>query len=208
VTVTVADSTGLPLVHEVLAAHAYWRLRGFRADLVILNQESMGYDRPLHQQLQRQIDAYSRDAGTDRPGGVFLRDAYAVSEEQQLLVQAVSNVVLSGSRGSLERQLRGGAGENPRREIFTAVGGGPEEPSPPLPFLELPYFNGLGGFTGDGREYAIYLGPGAMTPAPWVNVMANAQFGALVRKQPAEPLDTMAKRSRQRFPIGSHLFAR
>jgi len=70
-TVTVADSTGLPLVHDVLAAHAYWRLRGFRADLVILNQESVGYDRPLHQQLQRQIDAYSRDAGTDRPGGVF-----------------------------------------------------------------------------------------------------------------------------------------
>ena len=40
-----------------------------------------------------------------------------------------------------------------------------EEPSGPLPFLELPYFNGLGGFTPDGREYAIYLGPGARTRA-------------------------------------------
>jgi cyclic beta-1,2-glucan synthetase len=55
-----------------------------------------------------------------------------------------------------------------------------EEPSAPLPFLELPYFNGRGGFTPDGREYAVYLGPGGTTPAPWVNVMANPQFGALV----------------------------
>jgi cyclic beta-1,2-glucan synthetase len=44
----------------------------------------------------------------------------------------------------------------------------------------LNYFNSLGGFTPDGREYAIYLGPGTNTPAPWVNVIANPSFGALV----------------------------
>ena len=55
-----------------------------------------------------------------------------------------------------------------------------EEPSPPLPFMELAYFNGLGGFTLDGKEYAIYLGPNTQTPAPWVNIMANPNFGTLV----------------------------
>ena len=58
--------------------------------------------------------------------------------------------------------------------------GSAEEPSVPLPFLELPYFNGRGGFTSDGREYAIYLKPGDNTPAPWVNVMANPAFGCMV----------------------------
>ncbi len=46
--------------------------------------------------------------------------------------------------------------------------------------MELPYFNSLGGFTPDGREYAIYLGPDTHTPAPWVNVIANPTFGTLV----------------------------
>src|SRR5206468_9930722 len=45
---------------------------------------------------------------------------------------------------------------------------------------ELPYSNGLGGFTVNRREYAIYLGPGEFTPLPWINVMANRVFGALV----------------------------
>jgi cyclic beta-1,2-glucan synthetase len=53
----------------------------------------------------------------------------------------------------------------------------PRDPSAALPFMELPYFNSLGGFTPDGREYAIYLGPGIHTPAPWVNVIANPAFG-------------------------------
>ena len=50
-----------------------------------------------------------------------------------------------------------------------------------LPFLELPYFNGLGGFTPDGKEYATYLKPGTHTPSAWViTVMANPTFGAMV----------------------------
>ena len=53
----------LPLVRELLLAHTYWRLRGFRADLIILNQESASYDRPLHHQLH----AADRGAFRRRP---------------------------------------------------------------------------------------------------------------------------------------------
>ena len=63
---------------------------------------------------------------------------------------------------------------------FTPAASPTEEPSPPLPFLELHYFNGLGGFSLDGREYAIYLGPGKVTPSPWANVIATPDFGCLV----------------------------
>ena len=45
--VTVGRSRDLPLVREALAAHAYWRLRGFRSDIVILNEEAHGYQQPL-----------------------------------------------------------------------------------------------------------------------------------------------------------------
>ncbi len=35
-------------------------------------------------------------------------------------------------------------------------------------------------FSRDGREYIIHLKPGQHTPYPWVNVIANPQFGFLV----------------------------
>ena len=38
--VWVENPQGLPLVRELLVAHTYWRLRGFTADLVILNQRA------------------------------------------------------------------------------------------------------------------------------------------------------------------------
>ncbi|MHB8563502.1 MAG: GH36-type glycosyl hydrolase domain-containing protein, partial [Acidiferrobacteraceae bacterium] len=40
--------------------------------------------------------------------------------------------------------------------------------------------NGLGGFTPDGREYVITTTRGQVTPAPWVNVLANPHFGSVI----------------------------
>lgn len=177
--VTVSEPRHLPLIRELLLAHSYWRLRGFQADLIILNQENPSYERPLHDQLQRQVEAHASEGGVNRPGGVFLRDWHAIPDEHRNLLLGSANVVLSGARGSLQQQLVA-AIENPLPPAFAAAGGGPETVSPPLPFLELPYFNGLGGFKPDGKEYAIYLKPDTTTPAPWANVMANPDFGAIV----------------------------
>ena len=179
VAITLSDARHLSLVREVLVAHAYWRLRGFRADLVILNQEAPSYDQPLRTQILQQIEGHAAEAGMDRSGGVFLRDWHAIPEEHRTLILSSANILLSGTRGSLQQQLVASI-EGLPTPTFVAVGGGPEEPSPPLPFLELPYFNGMGGFTQDGKEYAIYLKPGATTPTPWVNVIANANFGTMV----------------------------
>jgi cyclic beta-1,2-glucan synthetase len=41
----------------------------------------------------------------------------------------------------------------------------------------LEFFNGLGGFDKNGREYVTVLDAGRLTPAPWINVIANPRFG-------------------------------
>jgi len=59
----------------------------------------------------------------------------------------------------------------------------PPEAASARPALE--FFNGLGGFAADGREYVTILGEGQWTPAPWINVIANPSFGfqvSVVRK--------------------------
>ena len=164
---------------KLLVAHTYWRLRGFKADLVILNREPASYEQPLHQQLLRLVEAHSLHTGVDQPGGVFLRKADQIPEEDLNLILTVAQATLGAVRGPLSKQLSSppeGIPLPPPLQVRKVE----EQPSAPLPFLELPYFNGLGGFTADGREYAIYLGPNAFTPLPWINVMANPVFGALV----------------------------
>jgi cyclic beta-1,2-glucan synthetase len=177
--VAVGERRDAEAVAEALVAHTFWRLRGLKSDLVILNEEPASYEQPLQDYLKTLVQAHAQYTGVDQPGGIFLRSANLIPAEDLTLLFTVARAVVVASRGPLVQQLSRPAAITlpPPLTINPRVG---EEPSPPLPFLELPYFNGLGGFTGDGREYAIYLGPGTQTPAPWVNVMANPTFGALV----------------------------
>ncbi|MGD8632950.1 MAG: glucoamylase family protein [Anaerolineales bacterium] len=179
VLVSVEDDQGLGLVRQMLQAQTYWRQHGLKADLVILNEEAGSYEQPLNEKLEQLIQAHSMYTGTDQPGGVYLRVADQIPEEDLTLLQSVARVSMVAARGPLSQQL--GAPfeipEPPEDLEFEEI---PDEPSKQLPYLELPYFNGLGGFTKDGEEYVIYLGPETHTPAPWINVIANPSFGTLV----------------------------
>jgi cyclic beta-1,2-glucan synthetase len=176
---SVADVRELSLVRQMLQAHTYWRMHGLSTDLVILNEEETSYERPLHNRLEQLIQAHTVSAGTERAGGIFLKNAAQIPEADLDLFKAAASVVLVAARGTLPQQL-GVAAEAPEPQQRLARKPAPREPSVPLPFMELHYFNSLGGFTQDGREYAIYLGPGTNTPAPWVNVIANPVFGTLI----------------------------
>lgn len=176
----VDNPSHIDLVRETVQAHTYWRVMGLTADLLILNEDRSGY----HQVFQDEIAALVAATGqvADRPGGIFVRRADQMPEEDRVLLQAAARVILRGGRGSLAEQ----ASRRPRPEVIIppllptrAVRRGPGQIDEP-PYRELLFYNGIGGFTPDGREYVITTRPGSRTPAPWVNVLANPQFGTVV----------------------------
>lgn len=177
--VVIGEDMDIDLVRQALQAHSYWRLHGLAADLLIINEEAASYEQPLNEQLKRLIAGYSMNTGIDVPGGVFLRTSNQIPAEDMTLMLSAARLALVAARGPLPQQLSipREATKLPAALVAKYV---EEEPSAQLPFMELPYFNGLGGFTPDGREYAIFLGPGQQTPAPWVNVIANPTFGTMV----------------------------
>lgn len=177
--VRISDERSLSLVRELLQAHAYWRLHGLEVDLLILNEEAGSYDQPLQDQLQRMIHGQTLQVSLDQPGGVFLRSADQLPEEDLMLLYSVARVSLSAARGTLPRQF-GPPVEEMERPSRIARLSGDDDIASALPFIWLQHFNGLGGFTEDGREYVIQLSDGALTPAPWVNVIANPSFGTLI----------------------------
>ena len=178
----IEDQANITLVRQLIQAHAYWRLKGLAVDLVIWNEDHAGYRQVLHDQIMGLIAAGVAVNLTDRPGGIFVRHAEQISEEDHILFQAVARAVISDSRGTLAEQMER---RGPVGPIIPALA--PTRTSRPLPPTiavmpreDLMFFNGTGGFTPDGREYVISTGGGKVTPAPWVNVLANPHFGTVV----------------------------
>src|SRR5262249_32449663 len=105
VLVRVAENEELSLVRQLLLAHAYWRLKGLVADLVILNDHPASYIESLHEQIVNLVRVSDSHQLIDKPGGVFVRRSAQISEDDKVLLQAAARLILVGSRGSLEAQI-------------------------------------------------------------------------------------------------------
>jgi cyclic beta-1,2-glucan synthetase len=166
------------LLRQLLTAHEYWNLKGLAVDLVLLNDQAVTYASGVQEHLQMLVrDAQSR-ASHDRSvvrGEVYVVRGDGLAPDERALLHTAARVVVASTQGNLVEQLL-----RVRRPVASVR----EPPVPPprpdgrkLDVPRLRFYNGLGGFTSDGREYVIALGEGQQTALPWIDVVANAEFG-------------------------------
>ena len=180
VLVRIDDIEDIAIVRQLLRAHEYWRMKQLAVDLVILNERGSSYIQDLQIALETQVrTSQSRpQIGADvARGAVFVLRADLIPAETRALLLAMARAVLVGRRGTLSEQLsrlqEAEITAAPPPQRVPSAGSSPAVPVPP----DLEFFNGLGGFAADGREYVTILGAGRSIPAPWINVIANPAFG-------------------------------
>jgi cyclic beta-1,2-glucan synthetase len=194
----IGDLANIDLVRQLVQAHAYWRLKGLSVDLVIWNEDHAGYRQLLQEQIMGLIASGVEAHVMDRPGGIFVRRAEQISDEDRILLQSVARAIITDSRGALAEQINRRSFIEHRvlraeqidrrsfieKRVSRLVPTRTYRPDPPTaagpPRPDLILGNGLGGFTPDGCEYVITTAHAQMTPAPWVNVLANPHFGTVV----------------------------
>ncbi len=187
VVVRINDVEDVEIVRQLLRAHQYWRMKQLAVDLVILNERTTSYSQELQASLEALVRASQfrtsvEEAGA--PGSVFVLRADLLSVEARGAIRSAARAVLLSRRGGLAEQ--GARSDDPASTKAARF----DKPAPPRAHSsesgsassrrqpsELEFFNGLGGFAANGKEYVTILGEGQWTPAPWINVIANPAFG-------------------------------
>ena len=105
VLVRVTDAEALPLVRQLLLAQEYWRVKGLRADVVILNEHPADYLDETQNSLTTLVQEPPWARLEQPSGGMFLLRADGMPEADRRLLSAVARVVLRGDLGDLASQL-------------------------------------------------------------------------------------------------------
>ena len=178
----IGNAANIDLVRQLVQAHAYWRLKGLTVDLVIWNEDHAGYRQRLQDEIMGLVASGIGASIIDRPGGVFVRLAEQISNEDRILLQSVARAVITDCSGTLAEQLDSRPPAESRMPALLPTRQRRPHASPAVSAssLDLQFYNGLGGFSTDGREYIIGLEPAQSTPLPWANVLANPQFGTVI----------------------------
>lgn len=111
-----------------------------------------------------------------------------LSTEDRILFESVARIIIYDDKGTLSEQVNRHYAE---KVLPPALDSKPLVAKDLLPssILTLPddllFSNGTGGFTPDGKEYKIITDKKQTTPAPWVNVIANPNFGTVISESGA-----------------------
>ena len=169
----------LTVVRQALEAQEYWRLKGIKADLVILNEHPVSY---LDEVQSRLTALHGRRAVAHVEAPAGRRVPAALRHDGPGRARAVHGGRACGARNRSRRPAtRTSRGRRRRRWPSAPLPAlahaeamhPPAQPSMSVGLPALTLTNGIGGFADDGRTYAIVLEGDQDTPAPWVNVIAN-----------------------------------
>ena len=177
------DEQDMGVIRQLLRAHEYWRLKHLSVDLLIINEKPTSYLQDLQGSLEALVHAsqlrLAPDTGSGK-GSIYLLRGDLLTPDTRTQLQCAARVVLLARRGSLADQINRSrqAESSPIFPLKRARSTKYDEAA--LPETNLEFFNGLGGFAENGREYVTHLTEGLRTPEQWVNVIANLEFGFLV----------------------------
>ncbi|MDR8393270.1 glycosyltransferase 36 [Aliifodinibius sp. S!AR15-10] len=186
---SIEDTDYLKYIDLLLKAHALWRLKRFKVDLVIINDHPPSYADELHQTIHQMIQSSTERQWLNERGGLFVLRGDDLSPQDRILLETVASCVLSGKikKFSFKGDWQDIDAYQFKHQYRPIDLKGQEEQ--PQMRADLKFYNGFGGFTQDGNEYVITLKTSEDTgrleypPAPWINVIANPEFGFITSEK-------------------------
>ena len=204
------DSDDVEIIRQLLRAHEYWRMKQLQADVVIINEKAPSYVQELHDSLEALVRGSKLRLSPDSggvSGKIFLLRGDLLSDQARTQLQSVARAVLLSRRGTLAEQIVRSQTAETEAPALLRPPRAPKRQDLPIPERALQFFNGLGGFAENGREYVVVLSEELRTPEPWINVVANPNFGFLVSESGAGFTWSLNSRENQLTPWSNdHVF--
>jgi cyclic beta-1,2-glucan synthetase len=177
---TIRAEVGLPSVRQLLVAHNYWRTKGVKADLIILNAKDPSYIQELQDQITAMVVSSSEGGMLEVPGGVYIRRSDVLPPEDVALLRAMASIHITCDGVGLGEVVAA----TERAADFEA----PAEVPPVMRVQDaivlprLPAGNGFGALT-ESLDYHMVVDGSHVPPGPWANVIANRNAGFCITER-------------------------
>ncbi|MDL5031249.1 glucoamylase family protein [Pelomonas sp. APW6] len=187
--ITVSSLAGLPLVHTLLRALRSWSQGGVGVDLVLINGEPLSYLKPVAQALRALSDASALDLPHGPPasrGSVVLVALDDLNPVERSTLHLLARVRLNADGRPLARHVADIKTWHEGLRSPEASRVAAPDALPPTPrSLPAPGRPFDGGFRPPDGAYGFSTSSDAPPWHPWVNVLANADFGTVVSERGA-----------------------
>ncbi len=169
-------------IKEMLEAYKYIVNKGIVCDLIIIVNSCDSYIKEIIDEINMYITILS--IGYMINNGIYILNKNDVKDNVLMLINILSAISFNTKNGSIEnqlnilnRQLEDSIDVN-NKQVYGKNTYGDIS----IDTNNLLYYNEIGGFSNNGKEYKIILQNGYTTPVQWSNVLANKEFGTITNE--------------------------
>lgn len=172
----ISNTEKINLVLEMLKVYEYFKTRGIYLDIIILNKELPEYQGIINQAIEQEL--YRMNTLFDiyrTPGRVHVYSNSEVTEDEELLLKMVARLRFYTNQDKSIKEMVDELMSTNKKVDFKEE---QEDINEKIKYnsSNLKFYNDYGGFNKEG-EYVI---TNQHTPTPWVNVLANKNFGTII----------------------------
>ena len=195
----------MDLVRGMIKMHYYWKSKGLKVDLLIYNDEESSYEQPMQKNIISAINLSKEGDSINKSGGIFLHNKSTMGEDIKAFLIGISALYVDSDKGSIITQIKEvdisaeveflrhkelveksrinvEVNKEEKRDYGEKINKNIEEEAINESTNDdivknLDFWNGYGGFDPEDKSYVIRLNNYNNTPAPWINVVSNDDFG-------------------------------
>lgn len=162
----------------LLGVHRLWTALGARIDLVVLYPGTPGYVEPVRERILEIVRECEAEGFLGQSGGITLVASEQANPQRAEVLRQAARAVLRGPIVEAMDTLAKRDASAVRVPAFVPVMAVDAYADAAKQSRTADLTNSSG-FT-DANDYRFGIAPGHPPPAPWANVMANADFGTIV----------------------------
>ena len=162
------------VLEEVLNCFRFYRAKKIDLDLVILNEENNIYEKYVR-------DCIAEILSTSDLSGIHVLEKNSLEKSKIEILEFKSNLIIDASKGGIRNILKDyneKLNKKSRKEYNSEKMS--IEPKTDNTLRGLEFYNDIGGFDENGKEYKFSFNKDNKLPAVWSNVLANKFFGSVV----------------------------
>jgi cyclic beta-1,2-glucan synthetase len=177
VLVSAGSPQGLGLLRSVVQALNEWSRTGVACDVVVLSSEAHSYQMPLQRELALLREQLHAPHSGVAIGALHLLRPDALTPEQLSTLDALARIHLRANGVGWTQQIQTWSARFDAAQA--SLRSTPHERVPTHAPLAGPTPS-TGAFEASGRRFVFEVSAIQRPPRPWVNVLANPAFGAIV----------------------------
>ncbi|MBP3595882.1 MAG: hypothetical protein J6J60_00555 [Clostridia bacterium] len=183
------------ILEEFLNIFAFYRTKNIFMDIVVLMYESNIYEHYIINSIESVIEEKQLSFLKNQKTGIYLINKNDMPKEDLEFIEYMAKLKIDSKKGNLKNYIKDLEEENiitKNKNILELNKF--DEDLLPLNLENNEFFNNIGGFINNGREYVFAVNKDYKTPAVWSNVLSNKFFGSIVTENMSD--STWSKNSR------------